>query len=149
MYPSENTTIRFILAGAMALACSSRAFALELSGTKEQGTIMAQGEVGIFGDLTDGGSEFDSDETQKVRTSPAYRRAFESAKKRFCTEGRIQFSFTWEGEIEIHGCGDIENRCYQDFKVIPPGSVWKCAGGMCRCLESGDIQLIPSSHMKK
>jgi hypothetical protein len=116
---------------------------------EESGEISAHEGQGIFGDLTDGAPLEDSEEKSRRQNTSAYKKAFDGAKKTFCKEGRTRFSFTWEGEVELHGCMDPSQGCYYDFTVYSPGSSWKCSGSLCKCRESGDIEVTQPSPAKK
>ena len=125
---------RLLVTSIFALACSLA--------TSVSSRALASQDDALFGDITDA-PERDPDAEADARKSPAFVRAFEAARKRLCVGDRMQFPLEWEGDLELHGCKKEALHCYVDFKLLKPGSVWKCGKEICGCSDDGNVTRSP------
>jgi hypothetical protein len=92
----------------------------------------------LFGEIADF-PERDPDAEAIAKRSPAYRKALEKARKKLCVQGRQQFPLDWDGALELHGCNKEATYCYDDFKLVKPGTTWKCGKERCQCEGDGNV----------
>ena len=130
----RTASCRLLVTLILALACSLA--------TLVSPSALASQDDALFGDITDV-PERDPDAEIDARKSPAFVRAFEAARQRLCVGDRMQFPLEWEGDMQLHGCKKEASHCYVDFKMVKPGSTWKCGKELCGCSDDGNVTRSP------